>query len=75
MFKVFSRGIMPDETELNMGKEKKLYESDDRPELDLKFSDYVAISIALFRSLLPFVLLIGIVYSIFVYFFLNVWLS
>ena len=74
MLKIFTRGIMPDLTEIQSTRKKNLYDSGENIDLDLKFSDYLAMSIAIFRSLFPFVLLIAIVYSAFVYFFLNVWL-
>jgi len=73
MNKIFFKGILPDLTEEKV-KKVNMYGTDEKVEIDFTFSDYLAMSIAMFKALFPFVLLIIVVYSIFVYFFLNVWL-
>lgn len=78
MFRLLMRGVMPDPEEL-IRKESTILEAgrehEQREEIKFTWSDYIAMYIAIVRTLLPFVLLIGIVYSVFVYFFINVWLA
>jgi hypothetical protein len=52
-----------------VGREHEQYD------LGLTWSDYFAMYIAIVKTLLPFVLLIAIVYSLFIYFFVEVWLK
>lgn len=76
MFRLFMRGIMPDPSEVfDKKKHVTVGREHEQHKLDLSWSDYVAMYIAIVRTLLPYVLLVGVAYSAFVYFFLEIWLK
>lgn len=69
---------MPDPEEIIRKESTRLEEGrqhEQRDPIKFTWSDYIAMYIAIVRTLLPYVLLIGIVYSIFVYFFIEIWLK
>lgn len=76
MFRLFMRGILPDQSEI---ESKKPYvpfgREHEQIKLDLTWSDYIAMYIAIVKSLLPFALLVAVAYTAFVYFFIEIWLK
>lgn len=78
MFRLLMRGIMPDPEELIRKESTRLEsfrEHEEREKIEFTWSDYIAMYIAIVKTLLPFVILIAVVYSVFVYFFVEVWLK
>lgn len=78
MFRLIMRGVMPDPEEILRKESTRLEvgrEHEQREALDFTWSDYLAMYIAIVRTLLPFVLLVAVVYSVFVYFFVEIWLG
>ncbi|MGB3366386.1 MAG: hypothetical protein WBA54_02780 [Acidaminobacteraceae bacterium] len=78
MFRLIMRGVMPGPEEIIRKESTRIEASREHEQheaLDFTWSDYLAMYIAIVRTLLPFVLLVAVVYTVFVYFFINIWLN
>ena len=76
LVRLFSKGIFPDISEIENKKTMlPVGREHEQIDLDLGWSDYIAMYIAIVRSLLPFAMVVLVSYTIFIFFVVEVWLK